>query len=112
VSRARSQRSPWNREERLYFCKGIARHDGKFAFGNLRFAPLLGPALPGTTAPDEFSAAGEDSAVARHPPCSSPLVGKQLGQSAGRVSAEAFEDVAQIGKRIDVESLARRDEAG
>lgn len=40
-----------------------------------------------------------------------PLIGKQLSQSAARVGADAFEDVAQVSERIDIESLARGDEA-
>ena len=45
----------------------------------------------------------KESGVGDLPPCSSPLVGKQLGQSALGMSADVFKDVAQIGKRIDVE---------
>src|SRR2546426_9721958 len=45
-------------------------------------------------------------------PCDHPLVGKQLGDSVLRMGADAFEDVAQVGKRIDAESFARGDEAG
>ena len=30
-----------------------------------------------------------------------PVVGKQFGQAVVRVRADAFEDVAQVGERID-----------
>ena len=46
------------------------------------------------------------------PPCSQPLVGEQFGQSLLGMAADAFEEIAQVGKRIDVEPLAGGDEAG
>ena len=39
-----------------------------------------------------------------------PVVGKQFGQAVVRVRADACEDVAQVGERIDAESLASCDE--
>jgi len=46
------------------------------------------------------------------PVCRHPLVGKQFGESALRMGTDAFEDVAQVGKRIDVQPLAGGDKAG
>jgi len=46
------------------------------------------------------------------PPRSKPLVGKQALRAGCGMGADAFEDVAQIGERIDAESFARGDEAG
>jgi len=45
------------------------------------------------------------------PPRSKPLVGKQLFERLAGMGADAFEDVAQIGERIDAESFARGDES-
>lgn len=55
---------------------------------------------------------GGRSVVGGRLPCSHPRVGKQFRESAFRMAADAFEDVAQIGKRIDAEPLACGDEAG
>src|ERR1035438_8998245 len=46
------------------------------------------------------------------PPCSQPLVGEQFAQSLLGMATDAFEDVAEVGKGIDVEPLAGGDEAG
>lgn len=41
-----------------------------------------------------------------------PLIGKQFGESALGKAADASEEIAQVGERIDVALLAGRDEAG
>ena len=41
-----------------------------------------------------------------------PEIGKQFGQAAGRMGADALEHIAQVGEGIDVEPLAGGDEAG
>ncbi len=35
-----------------------------------------------------------------------PMIGEQFGQTAVRVRADAFEEAAQIGERIEVKSFA------
>ncbi len=37
-----------------------------------------------------------------HPEFAAPLIREQLGQSADGMGADAFEDVAQVGKRIGI----------
>lgn len=41
-----------------------------------------------------------------------PLVGEQLGKSVLRMIADVFEDVVQVGERVDGEPLGGGDQAG
>lgn len=54
---------------------------------------------------------GQEVAAELHPAIH-PLVGKQLCESALRMAADALEDVAQVGERVDTEPLVGGDKAG